>query len=738
MKYAARFALAAVLLLALVAVPASASVPAPATLPACDTVVVVLAPYLTWSDIESGTAPAIAALAGYGAVASASIQSGSLDVSPPSARGAAIVSAGEPVEAPEAGSAGPIAPVGGLGEAVLDSGGFTAAIGTSATGAGAAPSLAETPALVLAGDSSGSVSFLANSADLLSEDAGAPFGVAADVDALSAAYLEALVPGSGRRLVVIDPGELDRARAAATTVAEWEAMRLAAVRTTDEAVAMAFAGLPDDAVLLIVSTAQYDPDGTPGLGPVILYGADSGVLVSAGTRTEGLVTLPDVTATIAGLLGIDAPEGTIGSALSIAGDGRDAPGRIAALGRADDVARSLEAVRLPAWIIQGGGGLVIMLAGVIAVLVLSARRASGRRTPGCQTPGCQTPGTRTRRSLAAGRLIACALIAVMALPIGLLLIRAIAAPMSVPGAWLRLAGWCVAVAAATLVVGRWRGPAVAIGVIGWANALLIAADQLLGAPLAAGSPLSYSVIFGTRFYGLGNEGAGVMIGAVLIAVAWLFDRGACPPGAFLIAGVPIVLVAVLPSLGANVGVAAWGVVGVVGAYLYAARRRLTWRVVLAALAAVLALLAAAVAVDVLSPSTSHFGQLLESATGDGGSLTGILTRKIALGMETLFATPAMIALPVGILLALRLLARPSGPFGEFVSANRGSAAALCGAVAAALTALVTEDSGAVVAALVMFLPTAALIALTLVREVAWDPARQARPRADAAGTTEDS
>ena len=719
MKHPARFALVVALLLTLLVAPASAS----KTLPICDTVVVVLAPYLTWSDIESGTATTIAALAGRGAVASVSIQSGSLDVSPPSARGAAIISAGEPVEAPEAGSAGPVAPVGGLGEAVLDSGGFTAAIGTSATGERTSTPLAETPALVLACDSSGSVSLLANSADLLNDHAGAPFGVAADVDALSAAYLEALASGSRKRLVVIDPGDLDRARAAATTSAEWDVMRLAAVRATDEAVAMAFASLPDNAVLLIVSTAQYDPGGTPGLGPVILYGADSGVLVSAGTHTEGLVTLPDVTATIAGLLGIDVPGGTIGSALSIAGDGRDAPERIAALAREDDIARSLEAVRLPAWIILGGGGLVMMLAGAIAVLVLAARR---------------TAGSRRRLSLAGSRLLIYALITMMALPIGLLLIRAIAAPTSLPDAWLRLAAWCVAVAAATLVLARWRGPAVAIGVVGCANALLVAADQILGAPLAAGSPLSYSVIFGTRFYGLGNEGAAVMVGAALIAVAWFFDRGACPPNTFLIAGVPILLVAVLPSLGANVGVAAWGVVGVGGAYLYAARRRLTWRVVLAALAAVLALVAAAVALDLMSSSTSHLGQLLESAIGGGGSLGGILTRKIALGMDTLFATPAMIALPVGILLALRLLVRPSGPFGEFVRANRGSAAALCGAVAAALTALVTEDSGAIVAALVMFLPAAALIALALSREVAWDdPASEPGP-ADATGTTEES
>jgi len=712
MKHAARLALAAALLFALALVPASAST----TPRVFDTVVVVLAPYLTWSDIESGRASTISALAGYGAVASASIQSGSLDVSPPSTRGAAIISAGEPVESPGTGSAAPVAPVGSLGETVLDSGGFTAAIGTSATGGRTVPSLSEMPALVLAGDSAGHVSLLADPTGVLTEDATAPFGVTADVEALSAAYLEALGAGSGKRLVVIDPGDLERARDAASSPAEWDAMRAAAVRTTDEAVTMALASLPENAALLIVSTAQYEPDGTPGLAPVILYGADSGVLVSAGTRTEGLVTLPDVTATIAGLLGVDAPDGTTGSALSIADDGRDASPRIAALARANDVARSLEAVRLPVWIIQGGGGLVVMLIGTILVLVLGAHR---------------TPGGRTHLSLSVGRMVTYALIATMVLPVGLLLVRAIEAPTSVPGAWLRLGGWSIAAVAVAAVLARWRGPAVAIGVIGCANALLVGADQILGAPLAAGSPLSYSVIFGTRFYGLGNEGAGVMVGAALVAVAWFLDRDVCPPGAFLVAGLPLVLVAVLPSLGANVGVAVWGVVGVLGAYLYAARRRLTWRVVLVALAAVLALLAAAVALDLASSSTSHLGRLLASATGDGGSLAGIVTRKITLGIETLTATPAMIALPVGILLVLRLLFRRTGPFGEFVRASRGSAAALCGAVAAALVALVTEDSGAVVAALVMFLPTAAMIALTLSRETAPDAA----PVAGAAGVT---
>jgi len=694
-------AASALLALALLAVLIGPFVPSAVAMPSvAPTVVVVLAPYLTWDDVAEDRTPAIASLATSAAAGSVTVRAASAGAASSAARGAAILSAGRPVGEPGDAVEAPGAPVGGLGAAVLGAGGFTAAIGTSASDMRAAP-FADTPALLLAGDSPGTVTYAAVRAAVVRADGPASGALVADLEGIEAAYREAIARRMGPSLIVIDPGDLTRASRAVGDPAS----RDAALASTDAVVAMVLRLLPSDAMLLVVSTAQQAVEGVSGLGPVVAYGAGEGMLYSAGTRTAGLVTLPDITATIAGALGVGVPAGTTGTAITVADDA-PAGTRIARLRSADATARVLDALRVPSWALLGLGCAIPAAAGLIVLV----RDRKGR-----------APATRPPR---VGRVAALALVAATALPLGILLVRVGVAPETPGGAWARLALWCAPPVIVALLLANRRGIPAALGGVAAANALLIVGDQLVGGPLAPGSPLSYSVLYGTRFYGLGNEGAAVLLGALLVAVAWRVDAGRGTPRDFLIAGVLGVIVSVLPFLGANVGVAAWGTVAAVAAYLYASGRRMTWCLAGLMVLAVVVLLALALAIDALSLATSHLGQLVASiAVGEDG-LVGTLGRKAGLALDIVRAAPVVLLVPLIAAGLLVLVARPRGPLGAVIRERRGFAGALAGMLVGGLVSIVTEDSGTTIAALLLFFSVSGLVALALDRRCAGPSGRR--------------
>jgi hypothetical protein len=681
MRRVLRGILVVVVFSALSLAPMSASASGP--LPVCSAVVIVLAPYLTWADIDPALTPALWELAADGALGSASVRTGALTPQPDGLFGAAVLSAGQPV-------AGPDAPeVGSLGAAVREAGGRTGAFGSSAVTVDDALLPGSAHATVVAGDPSGGVTFEETSPRAIRTDDAAPGGITTDLDVLEAAYrgaLGRLGTDGAPLLVVIDAGDPSRARAHASDDHAWEVDRANAVATIDAVVAVALRSLPADAALIVVSTAQHAPRARAGFGPVLLYGAGPGAIYSPGTRRDGIVTLPDVSATALALLGLDTEPAMTGSPLSVRRDTLDRAERLGLVKKADASARALEAVRQPVWT----GIISFAVAGLLLALLVVLRWRGAPRL--------------VRRAIGYGLVLVCSV------PAGSLLAQVAGYPGSAQGAWARLAlGSGAVTALAVWRVGR-GGPRAALGRVALLSALVILGDQLIGGDAAYGSAFSYSALFGTRFYGLGNEGAAVLVGSALTLTGIRMDRyGVSRMREFLWLGAVVVTVAVMPMLGANTGVAAWGTAAFATAYLYGQRRRIDWKVALLAVVAAAAIVAAAALMDTAVTGPSHLGRLL----GAGGGLAPMLARKAALSLGILTATPLVVLLPLGVGALAYLLVRPKGPVGAVVSRERGAASALAGAVAATLLGLITEDSGVAVAALVMLVPASALATAAL-------------------------
>ena len=230
-------------------------------------------------------------------------------------------------------------------------------------------------------------------------------------------------------------------------------------------------------------------------------------------------------------------------------------------------------------------------------------------------------------------------------------------------------------------------------------ALTLALDTVFHLGLAANSSLSGFYISGIRFYGIGNEYMGLLIGAVLMAM----------PRRFLgVAGVATVLLLGLSPLGANAG----GAMAATVAFFVACpptpimgrwRGRLPIIGAGGILAAFLVAVVLAAAERLALPveARSHIGR----AAGGGPALWGqIILRKIVMNLR-IAAMPWTLVGVAGVGGALWLTAK--GKVGERVRETLARDADLAARIPAAgwgaVAALVFNDSG-IVAALLLLAP----------------------------------
>lgn len=220
-----------------------------------------------------------------------------------------------------------------------------------------------------------------------------------------------------------------------------------------------------------------------------------------------------------------------------------------------------------------------------------------------------------------------------------------------------------------VVLGRW-GVRPLLGLV----VVLVVLDTCAHWGMVAHSALSGYYGSGIRFYGIGNEYMGLLIGAALMSVPKRFLGGV---------GAGIVLLLGLPMLGANAG----GAMAASVAFFPPSKKQ-WWRVLLPFM-----VVAALALLDRLQPGAaqSHIGQ----AAGRGPSAWGeIVVRKLAMNARLTVAGPTLIALAataIGGWQLKRLFARLDEELqGRVVQALWGAGAAI-----------VFNDSGTVAALLLL-------------------------------------
>lgn len=395
-------------------------------------------------------------------------------------------------------------------------------------------------------------------------------------------------------------------------------------------------------------SAQLLPVGIAGLGR-------PGTLTSSTTHLDGVIAGIDLLPTTLDWLGLPIPGAVSGQPVKVV-PGRDVQQLLALKGRLQVVGQR----RFPVlWALLGGW----------LILTLIAMLAADRR------------GMRWA--------MRCGALAIFWLP-SMLLVTAALAPSMLVEVLIVVFGSILLGVASDYVIPWPRAPALpALVAVG---AYIV--DLAFGSPLIIRSLIGPNPLFGSRFYGIGNELESALPAILLIGLAALwFGRGRSREAAALFAGCGLVLGIALGAaqLGADVGGVMTVAAGFGVAVLLILPGRLSGRTITLVVIAPFAALALLAAIDLLTGGDSHFTRTVLRADGSG-AWWEIFVRRIELagrglirGLMPVAALIAALTVALGILRRDRLLAP--------VCDDAGWRAGLAGAAAVGVFGALFNDSG---------------------------------------------
>jgi hypothetical protein len=428
--------------------------------------------------------------------------------------------------------------LGSIGEQIHHLGGKTAVIGNSDLG-----NRYYRLAPLVAMDAAGQTDFGRVGPELLCPDPAQPFGVRTDYGKLYRSFLQIKDRAS---LTVIETGDLLRLRAEKD---QMDPSVMEQVYGQDLARLDGLIGrllpLVNGRTLLIVASPISFADmgiGQEGLAPLLMAGGEvlpGGLLQSNTTKIRGLVTNYDLAPTILSFLGGNSTgESILGQVITSESHEGAAP---------EDLLRWSATWELPN---RGRTPVLRVYVELLLVLLILTLLADG---------------WKGRRKWKYFPLIRTLLEYLLVIPLSLLIV-----PVFQPESVLTTLVWLAAVslmgiAGLSMIQERMRR---LLFLAGGTTASLIG-DMLTGSVQIRQSLLGYDVIGGARYYGIGNEYMGVLIGSSLLFVcAWMesmprYRKRILLFALFLFLGEIYLLAA--PQFGTNAGGALAAVIG----YTYA-------------------------------------------------------------------------------------------------------------------------------------------------------------------------
>lgn len=553
--------------------------------------------------------------------------------------------------------------------------------------------------------------------DTLVDDPTWPFGLRTDYDELLELVLRHVdQPG----LVVVDLADLARLEAVELpfTAEQFAAHRKAALGRMDAFVAAVMAALQEAATdhdVLIVVPQPPAADVSAGylLTPAVWAhfpgagGASgttaSGLLTSPTTRRTGLAANTDIAPTVLHWFGVEEP-GWVGRTLSVVPTA-DVWSRLDAL--YDQITR-IHKQRLP--VIQPY--FFVQLAAVLlstAVLVFHNKLS--------RYLGAIARGARWLH------------LALVAFPLALLLLPLLPPADSLLLVWGQIAGIALGLALAAHVAGGRNDPIFAFTLLCTATAAALCLDTAAGATLIQRSHLGYDPIGGSRYYGIGNEYMGVLIGTAAIAAGGWLDKARrqgeahVRRGPLWLVGIcfaAIVFIFASPVHGVNFGGTIAATVGFGALAALFAHRRISWRSAGLTLAVLIGVIGLASLYDLgaLNEAHSHVGGAIQQVSRSGADpLWTIFERKLAVNVRLIRLTIWSRAFFISLIAAVGLMIYPPRLMRRLLHTHRYLGLAIRGSLIAAVTALLVNDSGIVAAATLMIPVVSTLLYLMLEKAV---------------------
>ncbi len=691
----------------------------------CRRAVILTLPGVTWGEIDEVSPPALLRIVDGGATGSMSVRTNSSRTT--YASGFATIGAGTRMDGAvtTGGTLGPDTRTPGLDKAVLAAGltelrrtagedGYNAVPGALGDAVGDLTTVAignaettyppslvygfERWAMLAAMDADGIVDRAAVDNTVLMVDA---LGARTDPGAIATTARTAIEETCG--LVVIDHGDLIRTELRAGSSGPAPEDRRAALLAADALLEEILGTLDTDErdLLLVVSPTSplHDDDVHFGVAVAAGPGFPAGSLLSsASTRREGIVTLPDIAPTVLAHLGLDRHPAMLGRGFFTVDTTRD---RVAMALEDDREAVFIDRVRSPIT-------TVFVVAQVIVYLligwVLHRSERKGRSGGGIRWPETAALG-------------------VVAFPVCTYLAGAVSQHSL--GAWGHAATLVtldiIVVAAASLAV---KHPLDRLFALTAFTCAVLLGDVVTGGTLQVNTVFSYSPLVAGRFSGFGNTAFSVLGAVTIVTGSLMVQRGGRTRGSLIAAAMLFAVVVIVdgaPMWGSDVG----GVLALVPALgitlLLLAGRRPTWRVVLLAAGATLAVLGLFLLFDLARPAEerTHLARLFEDVRSRGASVfIDTVERKISTNLRVFTSTIYTYFVPPALAFIAWLLLRPKNRWETLARRYPTLRAGLIGGLVLSVIGFAVNDSGIVVPATILsyLVPVALLAHLLLERE----------------------
>lgn len=293
------------------------------------------------------------------------------------------------------------------------------------------------------------------------------------------------------------------------------------------------------------------------------------------------------------------------------------------------------------------------------------------------------------------------LLALLTVPLLLLILPLQLLP---PAAGFVLVSFAVAVTVVLLQKFA-RGQLFQFAFLALSTSVLIVADLLSGAELMKVSVLGYDPVSGARYYGLGNEYMGVLVGSSVLAFTamitlWSRLRRLLLPltGAYFLGGM---LLIVSPGGGANFG----GMVTALTAYLVTlvllGQIRPSWFSVAVVLLLIVVIAVSALLINLWLPQTdqSHLGRTVALFRQDGWQvIQDVISRKAEMNSRLFRYSLWSRAFLVFLVMLAVLFYRPRGILQDIQRRFPHLSAGFWGIIAGSVAAFLFNDSGVVAAA----------------------------------------
>ncbi len=420
---------------------------------------------------------------------------------------------------------------------------------------------------------------------------------------------------------------------------------------------------------LLVIYARRSPEIGNGLTPVLLKGAgfNGGVLYSPSTRKRGIVTYNDIRSTV---LQFHNP-GKAKAVFQI----KPKPGDWRKLVQSRSNLIKNYTIRWPLLT-----GYIYLLLGVIFLLFIGL-------------------GFRFRQIVISG--LAWGYLLLITMPAAFLLETLID-----PVEWPPILFWTIGICG-TLFLGPYlisgKNYSRTVLWISLITAGLVVGDALLNGYYECKSFLGYSLVTGARYYGIGNEYMGVLLGSAIVGLSLLFPSLKRRRVIIWLATLAIGLVLIHPNFGADVGGGITALMGLgIANYLWL-KQPIRIREITRLSLLTLATLVLTGIWDFYAnrESMSHLGQLLLAISNNGLiAFSSMAIRKLSLNLRLISSAPLSLVLIV-ILSAIPVFYRfPPAPLKKLMEKHPEAMAGLTGLAITALIGFLANDSGIVSAAMI--------------------------------------